>query len=288
MNNSDFRVSAFAVGKALLKLVRSGSSPSEAIQQFFDEFVHDEWSGWGDFAELSLAWAQSGFPRVEPSHRLAASLMATSVPLDSDIAMPWSCFMVVIPDGLFLSSGSFALVDRGHTVSIDRPGEGVRIMSFGATVHTGAEPTLADWNKLRWNGNELGEAEFAAMASNEHLRETEMLGRLVVGVCAEMSMYNQSGERTSVRRGGRQARGERLKPETFKLTRDVKIDVRGAIADYIHGRSGSGPTVQTLVRGHWKRQPHGESRAQRKLIHIEPYWRGPEDAPGAVRAHRLE
>lgn len=33
-----------------------------------------------------------------------------------------------------------------------------------------------------------------------------------------------------------------------------------------------------LVRGHWKHQPHGPQRAERKLIWIEPYLRGPDVA----------
>lgn len=33
-----------------------------------------------------------------------------------------------------------------------------------------------------------------------------------------------------------------------------------------------------LVRGHWRLQPHGPQSSLRKLIFIEPYWRGPEMA----------
>ena len=28
-------------------------------------------------------------------------------------------------------------------------------------------------------------------------------------------------------------------------------------------------------------------RADRRWIHVEPYWRGPEDAPIALRSHKL-
>lgn len=37
--------------------------------------------------------------------------------------------------------------------------------------------------------------------------------------------------------------------------------------------------VRTLVTGHWKMQAHGPHRSERKLIRIEPYWRGPIDGP---------
>lgn len=45
------------------------------------------------------------------------------------------------------------------------------------------------------------------------------------------------------------------------------------------GGDGIPVTVRTLVAGHWKHQPYGQGRAERRLIRIEPYWRGPLDAP---------
>ena len=36
--------------------------------------------------------------------------------------------------------------------------------------------------------------------------------------------------------------------------------------------------MRLLVRGHWKNQAHGPGMTLRKLIHVEPYWRGPEMA----------
>ena len=68
----------------------------------------------------------------------------------------------------------------------------------------------------------------------------------------------------------------------------MRVDVREAVRGFVAGTRRTAPAVQVLVRGHWKRQAHGPAMAQRKMIHIEPYWRGPEDAPIAVRGHKLE
>ena len=38
-------------------------------------------------------------------------------------------------------------------------------------------------------------------------------------------------------------------------------------------------TVRHLVRGHWRNQPHGTGRSQRRRQYIEPYIKGPEGAP---------
>ena len=55
------------------------------------------------------------------------------------------------------------------------------------------------------------------------------------------------------------------------------------------GSSGShGPLiVRTLVEGHWRNQAHGPRHSLRKLIFIEPFWRGPEDAPESIPTHVL-
>lgn len=64
-------------------------------------------------------------------------------------------------------------------------------------------------------------------------------------------------------------------------TRLPYIEVGGVVRPL--GRPGgqsSAPRidVRLLVRGHWKNQAHGPGMTLRKLIHVEPYWRGPEMA----------
>lgn len=46
-------------------------------------------------------------------------------------------------------------------------------------------------------------------------------------------------------------------------------------------------SVRELVKGHYKRQAHGEGNAQRKVIWVQPYWRGPdpEDIQVSVPSH---
>ncbi|MBZ4398643.1 hypothetical protein [Myxococcus sp. AS-1-15] len=40
--------------------------------------------------------------------------------------------------------------------------------------------------------------------------------------------------------------------------------------------------VRVRVSGHWKRQAHGTERRERKLIWVQPYWRGPDDGTAPV------
>lgn len=65
----------------------------------------------------------------------------------------------------------------------------------------------------------------------------------------------------------------------------------GVVGHLLDGGAGDGSPllVRVRVQGHWRRQPHGPGRRERKLIWIEPFWRGPEDGPIADSPlHRLE
>ena len=59
------------------------------------------------------------------------------------------------------------------------------------------------------------------------------------------------------------------------------------VREYLEGKSHRSPSVQVLVSGHYKMQPHGTKNSLRKLIWRAPFWRGPDDAPIPIRAHVL-
>lgn len=44
-------------------------------------------------------------------------------------------------------------------------------------------------------------------------------------------------------------------------------------------------TTRHVVRGHWRRQPHGPGGAQRRLQWVDDYLRGPAGAPLTTRTH---
>jgi len=71
-------------------------------------------------------------------------------------------------------------------------------------------------------------------------------------------------------------------PTTWFLGREVKLDremrdlAREVVLHPKKRNSGWKLRIQKLVRGHWKHQPYGPGRTLRKLIHVEPYLRGPD------------
>jgi len=64
---------------------------------------------------IASQWAVNAFPVLAPSHRLAASLMATGMSREHvpDLAMPWSTFLVSVPDGMFPTLGQM-LGEKGR------------------------------------------------------------------------------------------------------------------------------------------------------------------------------
>jgi len=228
-------------------------------------------------ASVGAAWAECGFPMIEPGHKLAASLMATAIPDDEDLIWPWRCFGVSIPPGLLVGSEapSFVIMLRRADT------EEAIMLSFGEdTVRWDEEPKLAEHSNPEFSGKieRLG-AFFDSSVSN---RMHVLVGRLVVGCCIEVSSYQPSrpgGSGTSSKRGI-------PKQWVIKLGRPVKLDVREQVRSFSRG-DGVKPSVQVLVRGHWKQQPCGPRNTQRKWKQMEPYWRGPEDAPVLVRPTRV-
>ena len=229
---------------------------------------------------MALAWAECGFPCLEPSHRLAASLMATTIPqecADTHLHMPWRCFGFEIPAGLLnTSSSQFVLVLHTHEGRISVLSMADRLLGLRL------EERLSGLN-AKLNGESCH--DMSVTYGKRSTRESELMGRLFLGLCLEADVYRTSSS-NSIKY--KTKRGHKIPTaQVFKLTRNIVIDARSAVRNYVAG-TGAGPMVQILVRGHWRLQAYGAGAVERKMIHVEPYWRGPEEAPIAVRSHILD
>jgi hypothetical protein len=113
--------------------------------------------------------------------------------------------------------------------------------------------------------------------------------RLVVGLLVAMQNSNFK-EHVSSGRVPKQMRDGAPEHRTVYVGAPIKTDCRPALAQYLcdpkRGKAAP-PSVQVLVRGHYKRQVVGVGRSGRKVIWVEPYWRGPEDAPILVHPYKV-
>jgi hypothetical protein len=229
----------------------------------------------------AATWADHGFPCLQPDERLAASLMLTRIPREylADIRLPWRCFGVRCP--ITGTQTLFLRTPEGQHcwVFSEEPGAKKR--------HIGREPTLAELfyeaGELQTYSNPDG-LSFDELG--HELRGQEANGRLLVGLCLDLESRPSPPPRRPQPLSERTARRAGIPVETtFLVTRPVVVDHRATVRRYITTGEIAQSSVRCLVRGHWKQQPHGPKNAARRWQHVEPYWRGPEDAPIAVRPH---
>lgn len=191
---------------------------------------------------IASQWAVNAFPVLAPSHRLAASLMATGMSREHvpDLAMPWSTFLVSVPDGMFPTLGQMlGEKDRDcplRFVGLLRVPEtapvaggayeavfGGQVRPIGGsfvifTVHAGVGVTstyvvdsIADLASLELTSKEqdgprpglVRRGQLTAVEIDLEKRFARLLGRLLLGCLVEI---DQPDRRAEVAAGGKQRR----------------------------------------------------------------------------------
>ena len=258
-------------------------------------------------------WAHYGYPTLLSGHKFAAALMATKAHVDSmdEIHVPWLAFRCIVPDGLVDLDGEpidRIMISRRVARSSDgtpfkddgapdtptqvlwamelyqNGGKGSRLHFYDDSLHglltEGSEYAItADSD----GSSPLGQDKRASAERLHVLAQRYVLGLLIT--VQQHPKFGGAAERpvppVSRRRDGPPNH------RTFMLGHPIDVDCRPAVRNYLQGDRRSPPSVQSWVIGHWKRQVIGIGRSGRKLIWVQPYWRGPENAPILVRPYRV-
>ena len=251
----------------------------------------------GQIALMSLPrWAQCGYPEIQLPETYAAALLATGVTEDilPWVRPPFRTFLLEVPNGLLVLDTEYGTTPvRVILVHHDPVSEKwayaawtaspTCLWRFGVTTANLLPPSLPGYDMTE-------SALFPLTVTEQDERVAGLIGRLIVNTCLAMSDPSRvrppkdwpaAGQRAGARRGGGLPR-----TSIFRVGKPLERDFRPAVRDYIAGRK-RGLSVQTLVAGHWKMQPHGPGFSLRELIYVEPYWRGDVDAPIHVRPIRL-
>lgn len=139
--------------------------------------------------------------------------------------------------------------------------------------------------------SEEGFTRWDVVESADSDQRSERMARcLILATCLYLSgdprerAQRQSEDGITVReRKSKYREGDELPQYTsYEVQSSIKINLHHTIREYVD-KGGSAPSVQTLVAGHWKRVVYGVGRTQRRLQHIQPYWRGDLDAPVSIR-----
>lgn len=246
-------------------------------------------------------WVDGGCRTIQTDDRYAAAMAGTKATKDvmGEIHIPWPAFLVRLPAGLFTvgdgnPDGSCRYVSHVRLMQLDARKYTVGCIDYfvnGNMRCVGSEAeadTLAD---ALFDDRDLEEVETleiensSAMDMKKYLRSTMLAKKCIVGLLYTMQHTNNWRDKTSVSREFTRREGP-PKHRNIIVGKPISINAVPAIrAACAHGSRA--PAFQVLVRGHIKRQVIGVGRTGRKVIWVEPYWRGPEDAPILARPYKV-
>lgn len=243
-------------------------------------------------------WCHQGFPQIVMGHKYAAALMATKLSRDvaEQVRPPWRTFYIEVPHGLLFTEdafkGSLSTITGLLVSSVFHAPSGTNRWAYMALSETQAtlwqHGASAD-HLLGADAEDATPGIWAGTPFTEKLetidrRAYAMIGRLILNVCLAMSDPNNvkaPRDPKSKKKGNHNER-ESSEPRirTYQLGATPSVDCREAVASYLRtGKTGGALNVQVMVAGHWRNQPHGPQNSLRRVQWIEPYWKGPDDAP---------
>lgn len=248
---------------------------------------------------MSARWADQGFPVVRLcGHKYAAALLSSTLSADVVFEAPWKSFLIEVPKGLLVVHD-----DKQQPSDIEwvhvfrhlmfRAPDWIMGWSYqgvsnrGVTLH---RTMLTSGDLKSEESQDFLEDAFSLKADSRDARLQALLSRLVVNVCVAMSDPRnvQRVGKNHDRESGSSQRTTMDPPfRVFVVGKPVQVDCRQALKDYIDGERGAPIAVQFLVRGHFRNQACGPGHTERRVLWIEPYWKGPADAPINMRPHDL-
>lgn len=236
-------------------------------------------------------WVDQGCPRMVVEGPFAALLMATDVGKDlvNLVAPPWKSFLIEIPSGLLMTTNSqtgaqvwLRKIFAQHITNLD----GSKVWNFIIEGEDGIQlwrHGLQTEQLIKFEKGGVWHKEDADLFLQDFGDQDErvllLTGRLIASLCLALSDPTIKREQKQTHKKWASRRNKH-EPDirTFIIGKPLKVDCRRAIRDYVEGsRPGGKVTVQFLVRGHWRNQPYGPGGTLRKIVRIEPYWKGPED-----------
>ncbi len=255
-------------------------------------------SSFTDEASLFAAkWAVHAFQRLMTSHTFAAALMCSDVQKEAldGIEQQWDAFLVLVPNGMLVAGGlefsrvmvaTYSFGARMILMTTGGPAMSLHV-AFAGTVLDEA-PDLA--SLLVSDADDLNED----LATK---RCVVMAKRLVAGLLLNLQDAGTHKVRKVDARP--KSKGREAEPEHRIVTvgAPLEIDCRDAVKEYVeHGTRSSEktgrrlrgtPTVQWMVRGHYRMQAHGPKHALRRKTWIRPHWQGHEAALIQTRAAKV-
>jgi hypothetical protein len=314
------------MGQVFQGLIQHYSADSwvDAFGCFTDDFVR-VWPiavlwirGWlqrdietnGGLVDFGSTWCQAGYAQLVVHQPLAAAFALTDVP-DSLIPeeLPWQAFRILLPKSPVLVHGPnfegrfdelwlwSTLADGGTTTMWCLGGSLLSTFTNGSVqrnfwvIARGATSLRAVTQTVQRHVSELSKTkrtELVTVASESARALVNIL------LCVAVQLAERNFERAPAKKApkGKRWRAPKQQPVTtdYVLGRDIRVtgpNLAPVVEAICRGEKKFG-LKQWMVRGHKREQAHGPRHSLRKTIWIQPFWKGPVDAPILKRSHELQ
>ena len=247
-------------------------------------------------ALVGVRWMDCGFPAIKISPKWAAATLCTRVTKDvlEGIKPPWESFKILMPKEpiVYWFKHGYPRHPEAESNVLSEICVKYNPDAGGWTIIIHSTPEgLAALMTAKNSADLLSDANLADTWDNN---VAKLSNRLVVSVLCTFSknhltQINREIHKQYEREGKKRACTHPVVRE-FQLTEPVTVDLTEHVRSFQLGvyHKGKKLEVQFMVAGHRKRQPYGPGLSLRKQIWVQPYWRGPEDAPIAVRPHVIK
>lgn len=233
------------------------------------------------YGRWCLAWAHAGYNVFDLGNDFVAAMLLTD-PRAIDFELlraPFPGILVTIPAG-FVAGVEGLPYTKLHLYYVDG--------SWGLYATDGVhvlDTHVAEGQTLSWEifeglkGGAIEDVDDAAIRS---------IRQIAFGMLAYVTAVERAIEERPAPTPKKRAKDEdRLRPRVYDVGRVVKIDP--ILVKY--ARAGAREIALQLkhrfiVRGHYRNQPHGPGRRDRKSIWIEPFFKGPEEGAKIVHTYK--
>lgn len=249
------------------------------------------------FEDWPPQWFSAGLPRIEIPHKLAASFALTDVYDEQEFPSPWEAWTLLLPDGLFdyenLKPRRVWCLGAAPVVIIsDYNVDGTNVILVSHAEFS--FPNYFEYQLVTWSY--CPENKEVIVQDHDGLRDcADTIYQMVTNLvgCILQAMDSPDVDVRKGRWGGVKKKKGKKRTEagfglSYKFGANVKIDFTRHIREVISRRDSRSLTVQYVRRGHWRNQPHGPGRSQRRRQWIKPHWVGNPEAAKLLRGYTIK
>lgn len=230
-----------------------------------------------------LAWAYAGYNVFELSNDFVAAMLLTDprqIHFD-DLRTPFPGILITIPSG-FATGVEGLPYTKLHLSHVE--GAWNLYATDGTRV---LDTSVGRGQALSWDLLESLETEEPKEITGADADVVRTIRQIAFGMLAYVTAVDRAVEERVDTRSKKRLRDDGPRPHVHDVGRTVKIDP--ILIKY--ARAGTREIAlqmkrRFIVRGHYRNQAHGTGHRDRKLLWIEPFWKGPKEGAKIVHTYR--